>query len=124
MAQSTCADKINEQGVECIYYRQDLFKPVELLAQIHDSIVFQIPLTTSWEDHAKMLLLIKRSLETPVYWHETEIATPADLSIGLNMCKEQMTELKSKDIPSNLDTFALTLKETHESLVHSSTGKL
>ena len=124
MAQSTCADKINEQGVECIYYRQDLFKQVELLAQIHDSIVFQIPLTVPWEDHAKMLLLIKRSLETPVYWHETEIATPADLSIGLNMCKEQMKELKSKDIPSNLDTFALTLKETYESLVYSSTGKL
>jgi hypothetical protein len=124
MAQSTCADKINEQGVECIYYRQDLFKSVELLAQIHDSIVFQIPLSMSWEEHAKMLLLIKRSLETPVYWHETEIATPTDLSIGLCMCKEMMKEIKSKDIPSNPDTLAITLKETHASLVHSSTGKL
>jgi uracil-DNA glycosylase family 4 len=124
MAQSTCADKINEQGVECIYYRQDLFKSVELLAQIHDSIVFQIPLSVPWEEHAKMLLLIKRSLETPVYWHETEIATPTDLSIGLCMCKEMMKEIKSKDIPPNPDTLAITLKETHASLVHSSTGKL
>ncbi|MCJ7759918.1 DNA polymerase, partial [Candidatus Bathyarchaeota archaeon] len=120
MAQSTCADKINEQGVECIYYRQDLFKPVELLAQIHDSIVFQIPLTVPWEEHAKMLLLIKRSLETPVYWHETEIATPVDLSIGLNMCKEQMKEIKSKAIPSDINLLSIKLQETHASLIHSS----
>jgi uracil-DNA glycosylase family 4 len=120
MAQSTCADKINEQGVECIYYRQDLFKPVELLAQIHDSVVFQIPLSVSWEDHAKMLLLIKRSLESPVYWHETEIATPVDLSIGFNMCKEQMIELKSKSIPSDITTLANKLQETYVSLIYSS----
>jgi len=100
LPQSTTADKINEQGIEYIYYNQDLFKPLELLTQIHDSIVFQIHRSIPLEEHAKMILLIKNSLERPLYWHDREIQTPADLCIGFNMCKDDMIELKSKQIPS------------------------
>jgi uracil-DNA glycosylase family 4 len=116
LAQSTCADKINEQGVEYIYYNQDLFRPVELLAQIHDSIVFQIPLSIPWIEHAKMLLLIKQSLETPLVWHENEFSTPVDLAIGKNMCKEMMKELKSKNIPKTPEALAETLGIIYEEL--------
>jgi DNA polymerase-1 len=123
LPQSTCADKINEQGLEYIYYNQDLFKPIELLAQIHDSVVFQIPLSIPWNEHARMLNLIKQSLETPLNWGVTEINTPCDLSIGLNMCKEDMTELKSKDIPSNENQLASKLKEVYES-IRAKTTKL
>jgi len=117
-AQSTVADKVNEQGVEFIYYNQHLFKPLELLTQIHDSVVFQIPLTIPWEEHAKMLLLIKNSIEQPLYWHDREIKTPADLSIGFNMCKEDMIELKSKEIPSNVDKLTTKLKEVYNKLLN------
>ncbi len=116
LPQSTCADKINEQGIEYIYYNQDLFRPIELLAQIHDSIVFQIPLSSPWEIHAEMLLKIKGSLEQPIYWRETEIETPCDLSIGLNMCKDEMVDIKSKDVPTSVDKLAEKLKETYESI--------
>ena len=112
-AQSTCADKINEQGIEYIYYNQDLFKPVELLAQIHDSVVFQIPLSIGWEEHAKMLLLMKKSIETPLIWHDRDIQTPTDLSIGFNMCKDQMEEVKSKYIPADPSKFADLLRITY-----------
>lgn len=115
-AQSTCADKVNEQGVEFIYYNQHLFSPIELLAQIHDSIVFQIPLTLPWTAHAEMLLMIKQSLETPLIWHDNEIKTPVDLSIGFNMSKDEMKELKSKQIPSDVNLFADKLKEIYDSL--------
>lgn len=100
-AQSTCADKVNEQGVEHIYYDQEHYGLVELLAQVHDSVVFQIPLSLPWIEHAKILIRIKNSLETPLIWHDREIPTPVDLAIGFNMCKEMMEELKSKDIPSD-----------------------
>ena len=121
--QSTCADKINEQGLEYIYYNQDLFAPIELLAQIHDSVVFQIPLSVPWEEHAKMLLLIKKSLETSLYWHDIEIKTPVDLAIGFDMCKENMIELKSKDIPE--DGFKLTekLKKVYNELTTTNKDK-
>ena len=116
LPQSTTADKINEQGIEYIYYNQDLFRLIELLAQIHDSIVFQIPLSAPWIEHARMLLLIKQSLEQPLYWHESEIPTPCDLSIGLNMCKEDMIELKSKEISTNENILADKLKEVYDDL--------
>jgi uracil-DNA glycosylase family 4 len=101
LPQSTTADKVNEQGLEYIYYNQDIFRPVELLAQIHDSIVFQIHRSIPLEEHARLILLIKNSLEKPLVWHETEFQTPCDLSIGSCMCKDLMVELKSKEIPGN-----------------------
>jgi uracil-DNA glycosylase family 4 len=116
LPQSTCADKINEQGIEYVYYNQDLFKPIELLAQIHDSKVFQIPLTIPWEHHAEMILKIKQSLETPLIWHGNEIKTPVDLSIGFSMCKKDMKEIKSKDIPTNPAILAEKLKETYDEI--------
>lgn len=115
LPQSTCADKINEHGLDYIYYNQDVFRPLELLTQMHDSIGFQIPLSLPWEEHAKMLLLIKSSLEQSLYWHDKEIQTPCDLSIGHNMCKDDMTELKSKEIPTNSVALANRLKEIVES---------
>ena len=116
LPQSTCADKINEQGLEYIYYNQHLFKPLELLAQIHDSVVFQIPLTIPFEEHARMISLIKDSLETPLEWHGTEIKTPCDVAIGLNMCKDDMMELKSKEVPGNINLFADKIKEVYDGL--------
>lgn len=109
--QSTTADKINAQGVEYIYYNQKLFPSVELLTQIHDSVVFQIPLSVPLIEHARMLLLIKRSLETPLVWRDRKFTVPADLSIGFNMCKESMLELKSKEIPASRS--ALSYKLSH-----------
>jgi uracil-DNA glycosylase family 4 len=105
LPQSTTADKINEHGLEYVYYNQEIFRPVELLAQIHDSIVFQIPISLPLIEHARILMLIKQSLERPLYWHETRIDTPADLSISFNMCKEEMIEIKHKDFP--VDKFKL-----------------
>jgi DNA polymerase-1 len=115
LPQSTCADKINEQGLEFVYYNQHAFRCVELLAQIHDSVVFQIPLREPLYRHAEILLLIKQSLEQPLYWHDTEIKTPCDLAIGFNMCKDNMVEIKSKDLPTNVHSLADKLKEVIES---------
>ena len=116
LPQSSTADKINEHGVQYVYYNQELFSSVELLTQVHDSIVFQIPLFIPWIKHAELLLLIKKSLEIPFYWKSTRINTPADIAIGLNMCKEDMIEYKSKDVPNNEYTLATKLEETYNKL--------
>ena len=116
LPQSTTADKINEHGVNYIYYNQDLFKPVELLTQIHDSVVFQIPLSIPWIQHASIIFLIKKSLEQPMYWRDTKIAVPADLSIGFNMCKDDMVELKSAEVPNDTQSFAFKLEKIYNDL--------
>jgi len=106
LPQSTCADKITKEGINYIYYSQDLFHEVELLTQIHDSVVFQIPLSVPFKRHAEILLLVKKSLETPLDWHGTRIDTPADITIGFNMCKDDMIEIKSKDVPNDVDNLS------------------
>jgi len=116
LPQSSTADKINEQGIEYIYYNQKDFKPVELLTQVHDSIVFQIPTSIPWKQHAEILLKIKKSLETPMYWRDTKIVIPADLCIGFNMCKDEMIELKSKKIPNDIIILADRLEEIYSDL--------
>jgi len=116
LPQSTTADKINEQGLEYIYYNQDLFKDVELLSQVHDSVVFQIPLSTPWIEHARMVKLIIDSLESPLYWKGLKIKTPADVAIGLNMNKEDMIEIKSKDVPNELSTLAVKIEMTYRKI--------
>ena len=122
LPQSTTADKINDQGLNYIHYNQQDFHPVELLAQIHDSIVFQIPLSVPWKQHADILLKIKKSLETPMYWRDTKIVVPADLSIGKNMCKEEMKELKSKEIPEDITSLADRLESIHHDLFQASSA--
>jgi hypothetical protein len=116
LPQSTTAGKINRQGIELIYYNQGVFKHVELLAQIHDSIVFQIPLSQPWDYHANVLLKIKASLEQPLYWHGRKIPTPADIAVGKNMCKEEMIEIKSKDVPSSVTALSNKLENIYSSL--------
>jgi len=116
LPQSTCADKINEHGLLYIYENQAIFKPTELLTQIHDSIVFQIHQSLPLIEHAKILLAVKASLEQPLYWHEREIQTPCDLCIGFNMCKKEMKELKSKEISSKPEKLAEDLNQIIENL--------
>ena len=118
LPQSTTADKINEQGIEHIYYNQKDFAPIELMTQIHDQIGFQIPLSIPWIEHARMHLSIKKSLEIPLSWHGNKIETPADLSMGLNMFKKEMIEFKHKDIPNDEEALAKLLEESYHKLVN------
>ena len=122
LAQSTCADKINEQGVEFIYYNQHLFKDVDMLTQIHDSVVFQIPLSIPWHEHARIITLIKNSLETPLKYNDMLIKTPADIAVGFNMCKEEMKEIKSKNFPQSEEKLTITLKDIYDELTLEKIG--
>jgi DNA polymerase-1 len=118
--QGTTGDKINEQGINFIYYNQDRFRPVELLIQVHDSIGFQIPTSVSWERHADCLIRIKDSLETPLVWREREFVVPADLTMGLNFHKEGdlCITIKHKNFPSTKEKLAQMLKENYDKLCH------
>ena len=109
--QGTVGDVINQRGVNYIYYNQDLFKPIELLRQVHDEIGFQIPLEVSWFDHAKMLTLIKKSLEIPLTTHNgRSFVIPAGLTMGVHMNKK-----KGVDIDFSGD-LATTLEQSWEKL--------
>jgi uracil-DNA glycosylase family 4 len=94
--QSTVADKIDGQGVEYIYYEEpELFYPVDLLNQIHDSVIFQLPLSIPWQHHADILIALKRSLESPLDWHGNTFIIPLDIKMHIhNLSKKDGKEVK------------------------------
>lgn len=114
--QGTVGDVINERGMAFIYYNK-LFKPVELLQQVHDSISFQIPISIGWLDHARILQAIKDSLETPLTTHYgRSFVIPADTCMGLTLHKESGKELKAKKWPPTIEALAQALERNYEEL--------
>jgi DNA polymerase-1 len=83
--QSTVADKLNRHGLVFLYNNQQLFKYVELLNQVHDSVVFQIPISKEPIYAAGVLLMLKANLEQPIKWRSAEFVIPADISVGTNL---------------------------------------
>lgn len=116
LPQSTTADKMNEDGIEYVYYRQDLFAELEILTSIYDSLVFQIPLSIPWIEHARMLMLIKNSLEKSLYWHGREIPILSDMCMGYCLQKKQMVEFKSKKVPNSIELLSTLLEESYDKL--------
>lgn len=115
--QGSVGDIINERGVNYIYYDEFTFGPVELLLQVHDDIKFQIPRSLGWREHARILLDIKRSLETPLKTYDgREFVIPADITVcPINFAKEG-TSKDLKEFPGNIPEAADLLKRTVEEI--------
>lgn len=97
--QSTVADKINNHGLLPLHDDPlEQYRYVELLDQVHDSIVFQIPVKCGWEYHASVLINLKRSLEIPIRWRASEFVIPADTEMGKNMAS--LEPIKVTDLNS------------------------
>lgn len=115
--QGTCGDDINEHGILFTYYNSDpLFKDVELLTQIHDSMSIQIPLALPVEMHAEILIKIKRSMEIPLEWEGRCIETPVDLVVNTNLNKDKGIEFKGKDFVEDPSLLGDKLIEAGEKL--------
>ena len=82
--QSTVGDVINSRGINYIYFSSN-FAPIILVNQVHDSIEFEVPISTGSKRIAEMLLSIKASLETPITWRGREFHIPAELKAGGNL---------------------------------------
>ena len=69
-----------------------------------------------------MLLDIKRSLETPLRWHDREFIIPADLTMGVSFTKDpsESLELKSRNIPDSPEELAKILEEFYNDVLRDS----
>jgi hypothetical protein len=68
---------------------------------------------------AEIIKRVKDSLERPLRWHDIEFAVPADTSIGLNMFKKHMKEIKSRDFPTSISILATKLEEIYNEISKS-----
>lgn len=115
--QGTVGDIINERGLEFIYYNQDLFKPIELMIQVHDQVGFQIPISIGYRRIAEMLFMIKQSLEQPLQVHDYKFVVPADLTYGISLDKKAGKELKAKKFPKEVGALAEILEQSYEEIM-------
>lgn len=107
--QSTVGDLINDYGLiymdECYDYL-----PVQLLNQVHDSVVIQIPLTLSWTRHGELLLQLINKLDTPLTFRGTSFIIPTGLKGGLRLGKAEETNHTGK----SAEDLGIDLKHIHE----------
>ena len=109
--QSTVADIINSRGILPMYRDKAVFGSAELLDQVHDSIVFQVPVECGWLTGAVMLLSLQKLLVQPVSWRLKEFTIPADFQMGLNMGK--MSKIKVK---GGVDEIAAEMEKVYAGL--------
>lgn len=92
--QSTVADIINSRGLSFIM-DNPRFWGVEILNQVHDSLVLQI----SYEkvplyQHAEAIKLLIDSLQQPITFRGQTFSIPADVNVGLSLHKKKMKGVK------------------------------
>jgi len=80
--QSTVADKTNRDGL-CYTYYDCTDRGIDLLNTVHDSILFQLPVTFPI-DIVNTILDIRRNLMQPIKWKDKEFIIPIDVKIGFN----------------------------------------
>lgn len=111
--QATVAGKLNRDGVLALWGgREDDFRGVELLNQVHDSVWIQIPLSIPFEKHARIIQELKSCLELPLTWKATSFRIPADVeATPLNFGKRIKHEDGSIENPFGLQKVKFKTEE-------------
>jgi uracil-DNA glycosylase family 4 len=113
--QSTVADIINAKGLAYVM-NNPIFKGVEILNQVHDSLVVQISyLDVSVQRHAECLKLMVNSLQTPISYRGLTFSIPADVNVGLDLNKKKMKGVSVNDSTS-IERLARELYDTHREI--------
>lgn len=98
--QSTVADKLCEV-LNWVYVNPNM-PELELLLQVHDSIMFQLPVKIGWEKIARYLLLIRQFMERPMEWHTRKFSIPVDCEVGLSWGSLVDVEIQTNNTTDNL----------------------
>lgn len=110
--QSTVADIINRWGLLEVYYNQEIYRPIRLLSQVHDSIVFQISTDYDWAVHARVIRELCKSMEKELEFHGRRFSIPAEVTVFPNNFKdghelEEVTHLSNMQLADSLeDTYS------------------
>lgn len=101
--QSTVADIINGWGLFEIQI-DPLLEPVELLNQVHDSIVFQLPISIGYAMHEKIIRKIVHNLQQTINIGIYEVSIPADVEVGINFGSMQELD-KNQPLSDQIESF-------------------
>jgi DNA polymerase len=86
--QSTVADMINRWGMLRLYGASDFVGRSQLLLQVHDSVLYQIPLDKGPQNVVHTLLMMKNSLEQPLEIEGRVFSIPTDCKVTIRNFKD------------------------------------
>ncbi len=110
--QSTVGDIINKYGINALYYDQKKYKYLELQNQVHDNIVFQIPISIGWEAHGEIINNIKESLEITLNHRGREFVIPIACKLGYNLYDVKKIKLTNQeDVGQEIERATEEIKE-------------
>jgi DNA polymerase I-like protein with 3'-5' exonuclease and polymerase domains len=115
LPQSTIADVINRWGLNHYYNNShpgQTFEWCEMLMQVHDSLLFQIPLHTGWPYIAQCVCNLRDSLQQRITWQGRSWSLPVDLNMGFNAGAHQGK--RNKDNYNPLGMLDVSCKGTVE----------
>lgn len=107
--QTTVAGIINWRGLLNMW---DEMRDVELQAQVHDSIRFQVPVSIGWQAHAERLVRIKTWLEEPLSWRGRSFVVPINCEVGLDFL-----DMKEIDLNQERGGIARQLETAYKNLI-------
>lgn len=112
--QSTVADIINMRGLAYVMDNPK-FRGVEILNQVHDSLVVQISYKeVPVQRHAEAIKLIVDSLQQPITFRGQTFSIPADCVVGVSLDKKKMKGVKVNG--KSVGELARHLSEIHEQI--------
>lgn len=106
--QSTVADIINQRGLLHLYYNQQRYQPVKILNQVHDSIVIEISTERQLSTHARLIMSLVESLETPLEFRGRTFSIPCDMTVHTKNFKqgpeiENISQLSVDELTNKLE---------------------
>jgi len=120
--QSTVADIINTVLINIWEHHQ--LTDIDFINQIHDSIVFQLPVRIGWSTISLYINIIKAMMEMKISWRGQDFVIPVDVKIGLNLgkykVKENPTGMTKLDLKS--PSLPLAIRSAYEMLTTENGG--
>lgn len=103
-AQSTVGAIINERGLKFLWDEPDMYD-VEILNQIHDQILFQIPLDAGPDYILHVMNRLSASLEQPLDAPGGSFSIPTDMQIGGNFGELKDFPFRGENALERLEEF-------------------
>lgn len=110
-AQSSVGSIINERGLKFLWDEPDM-DDVDILNQIHDQILFQIPVDAGAEYMLHVMRRLCASLELPLKAPGGDFVIPTDMEIGGSFGTLSKFDFRADDAQDKLEEFLNEYKNT------------
>lgn len=94
--QSTVADLVTDAMINSLEDESSIMQPFELLGQVHDSLVFQYPISEGFEKMTDAIYNIKKYMEPTLTYAGRDFVIATDMKFGLDWGSMVEDKLDSK----------------------------